>query len=117
MPRFNQRAGREVLDGHPRLPDWITQERVRLADLHAHEGGACGDSDLHTVCEEARCPNRAHCFSHGTATFLLMGDTCTRACGFCSIRSGRPLPLNPLEPEETAQRVAALGLRSPCSPR
>ena len=110
MPRFSQRAGREVLDGHPRLPEWITRERVRLADLHAMKAGL-RSSDLHTVCEEARCPNRAHCFSHGTATFLLMGDTCTRACGFCAITSGRPMPLNPLEPEETAQRVAALGLR------
>jgi lipoic acid synthetase len=110
MPRFNQRAGREVLDGHPRLPEWITRERVRLGELHAMKTGMRG-SDLHTVCEEARCPNRAHCFSHGTATFLLMGDTCTRACGFCSIRSGRPQGLNPLEPEETAQRVRALGLR------
>jgi lipoic acid synthetase len=68
-------------------------------------------SDLHTVCEEARCPNRAHCFSHGTATFLLMGETCTRACGFCSIRSGKPQALNPAEPEDIARRVAALGLR------
>jgi lipoic acid synthetase len=110
MPRFSQRAGREVLEGHPRLPEWITRERVRLGELHAMKAGL-RNSDLHTVCEEARCPNRAHCFSHGTATFLLMGDTCTRACGFCAIRSGRPLPLNPLEPEETAQRVAALGLR------
>lgn len=110
MPRFNQRAGREVLDGHPRLPEWITRERVRLGELHAMKADM-RSSDLHTVCEEARCPNRAHCFSHGTATFLLMGDTCTRACGFCSIHSGRPLALNPLEPEQTAQRVQALGLR------
>jgi lipoic acid synthetase len=110
MPRFSTRSGREVLEGHPRLPAWITQERVRLGDLHAMKAGM-RDSRLHTVCEEARCPNRAHCFSHGTATFLLMGDTCTRACGFCSIRSGRPAALNPHEPEETAQRVAALGLR------
>ena len=110
MPRFAQRAGREVLAGHPRLPEWITRERVRLGELHAMKVGL-RDADLHTVCEEARCPNRAHCFSHGTATFLLLGDTCTRACGFCAIRSGRPLPPNPLEPEETARRVAALGLR------
>jgi lipoic acid synthetase len=110
MPRFNKRAGREVLDGHPRLPEWITREKVRLGELHAMKVGLRG-AELHTVCEEARCPNRAHCFSHGTATFLLMGDTCTRACGFCAIASGRPMPLNPLEPEETAQRVAALGLR------
>jgi lipoic acid synthetase len=110
MPRFSKRAGREVLDGHPRLPEWITQERVRLGELHAMKVGL-RSSALHTVCEEARCPNRAHCFSHGTATFLLMGDTCTRACGFCSIQSGRPGALDPHEPEETAQRVAALGLR------
>jgi lipoic acid synthetase len=83
---------------------------VRLGDLHGMKTGL-RDAALHTVCEEARCPNRAHCFSHGTATFLLMGDTCTRACGFCAIRSGRPLPLDPLEPEQTARQVAALGLR------
>jgi len=110
MPRFAQRAGREVLAGHPRLPEWITRERVRLGELHAMKVGL-RDADLHTVCEEARCPNRAHCFSHGTATFLLLGDTCTRACGFCAIHSGRPQPPNPQEPEETARRVAALGLR------
>ena len=110
MPRFNKRAGREVLEGHPRLPEWIVQEPVRLGDLHRMKVGL-RSSELNTVCEEARCPNRTHCFSHGTATFLLMGDTCTRACGFCSIQSGKPLPLNPLEPEETAQRVLALGLR------
>jgi lipoic acid synthetase len=110
MPRFSRRAGREVLEGHLRLPEWITQERVRLSDLHGMKQGL-RIAGLHTVCEEARCPNRQHCFTHGTATFLLMGDTCTRACGFCSIKSGRPAPLNPQEPEETAARVAALGLK------
>jgi lipoic acid synthetase len=110
MPRFAKRSGREVLDGHPRLPDWIVQEKVKLADLHAMKKGM-RESTLHTVCEEARCPNRNHCFTHGTATFLLMGDTCTRACGFCSIQSGKPLPLDPHEPEETAQRVATLALK------
>ena len=110
MPRFSKRVGREVLEGHPRLPEWITQERVKLGDLHGMKKDL-RDSHLHTVCEEARCPNRAHCFTHGTATFLLMGDVCTRACGFCSIQSGRPKALNPQEPQETAERVAALNLR------
>jgi lipoic acid synthetase len=110
MPRFSKRAGREVLEGHPRLPDWITKERVKLGDLHGMKAGL-RDSHLHTVCEEARCPNRTHCFTHGTATFLLMGEVCTRACGFCSIQSGRPRLLDPHEPAETAARVAALGLR------
>ena len=110
MPRFSKRVGREVLEGHPRLPEWITKERVNLGDLHGMKKGL-RDSHLHTVCEEARCPNRAHCFTQGTATFLLMGDVCTRACGFCSIQSGKPGALNPHEPEETAGRVAALNLR------
>jgi lipoic acid synthetase len=110
VARFSKRAGREVLEGHPRLPSWITKERVRLSDLHALKADL-RSSDLHTVCEEARCPNRTHCFSHGSATFLLMGDVCTRACGFCSIQSGKPRTLNPHEPRDTAERVAAMGLR------
>lgn len=110
MPRFSKRAGREVLEGHLRLPEWILKDRVKLSELHGMKKGL-RESGLHTVCEEARCPNRTHCFSHGTATFLLMGDTCTRACGFCSIQSGKPLPLNPDEPEETAARVEQLGLK------
>ncbi|WP_306590747.1 lipoyl synthase [Geothrix sp. 21YS21S-4] len=110
MPRFSKRVGREVLEGHPRLPAWITKERVKLSDLHAMKKDL-RESHLHTVCEEARCPNRTHCFTQGTATFLLMGEVCTRACGFCSIRSGKPRELDPREPAETAERVAALGLR------
>lgn len=110
MARFSKRVGREVLDGHPRLPEWITRERVKLGDLHGMKKDL-RDSNLHTVCEEARCPNRTHCFTHGTATFLLMGEVCTRACGFCSIQSGKPRLLDPHEPQETAERVAALNLR------
>jgi len=110
MPRFSKRAGREVMEDHVRLPEWITRERVKLSELHGMKT-SLRQSGLHTVCEEARCPNRSHCFTHGTATFLLMGDTCTRACGFCAIQSGRPLPLNPHEPQETAARVAELGLK------
>lgn len=110
MARYSKRVGREVLEGHPRLPEWITKERVSLADLHAMKRDL-RDSHLHTVCEEARCPNRTHCFTNGTATFLLMGDVCTRACGFCSIQSGKPRSLDPREPQETAERVAAMELR------
>lgn len=110
MPRFSQQAGREALNGHLRLPEWIAKEKVNLGDLHAMKA-QLRESGLHTVCEEARCPNRAHCFKHGTATFLLMGDTCTRSCSFCSVKSGKPRPLNPQEPHETAERVASLGLK------
>ncbi len=110
MARFSKRVGREVLDGHPRLPEWLAKERVKLGDLHRMKADL-RDSHLHTVCEEARCPNRTHCFTQGTATFLLMGEVCTRACGFCSIQSGKPRGLDPREPQETAERVAAMGLR------
>ena len=65
---------------------------------------------LHTVCEEARCPNRGECFSRGTATFLLLGDVCTRACGFCDIANGRPAPPDPNEPARVRDAAARMGL-------
>jgi lipoic acid synthetase len=98
------------MNGHVRLPAWIAKERIKLSDLHNIKKGL-RESRLHTVCEEARCPNRAHCFQHGTATFLLMGSVCTRACGFCAIAHGAPPPLDQNEPRATAERVAAMGLR------
>ncbi len=110
MPRFPQRSGREVMEDHARLPPWIVQERQKLGELHRMKVGL-RQSGLHTVCEEARCPNRTHCFSHGTATFLLLGDTCTRACGFCAVQSGRPAAPDPGEPISTAEKAAALGLK------
>ncbi len=66
---------------------------------------------LHSVCEEARCPNRGHCFARGTATFLLLGDRCTRNCGFCAIGHGVPAPPDPEEPQAIARTVASLDLR------
>jgi lipoyl synthase len=65
---------------------------------------------LHTVCEEARCPNRGECFAAGTATFLLLGDVCTRACGFCDIATGRPRAVDPLEPARVRSAAEAMGL-------
>ena len=96
---------------HPaRLPEWIAGQRIKLADLHEMKRGLRAGG-LHTVCEEARCPNRAHCFGRGTATFLLMGEACTRDCGFCSIAHGKPLPPDPAEPGEVAAKVASLGIK------
>lgn len=68
------------------------------------------DRSLHTVCEEARCPNIGECFNSGTATFMILGDICTRACGFCAVTSGRPAAIDQLEPLRLAQSVEALGL-------
>jgi lipoic acid synthetase len=69
------------------------------------------DLDLHTVCEEARCPNMGECWEQGTATLMLLGDVCTRACGFCSVTTGRPVGLDTAEPERVAEAVARMGLR------
>ena len=69
------------------------------------------EGDLHTVCEEARCPNLQECFSHGTATFMIMGKDCTRACSFCAVGTARPGPLDPEEPASVARAAARLGLR------
>jgi lipoic acid synthetase len=66
---------------------------------------------LHTVCEEASCPNIGECFGHGTATFMIMGNLCTRRCPFCDVAHGRPLPLDPEEPENLARVIAAMNLR------
>lgn len=93
-----------------RAPEWIREKALRLSDLHEVKRTMRARA-LHTVCEEAKCPNRSECFSRGTATFLLMGDVCTRACGFCDIANGAPRPLDPGEPRRVADAVRALGLR------
>jgi lipoic acid synthetase len=93
-----------------RAPEWIREKRMRLADLHEIKR-VMRSRALHTVCEEARCPNRGECFSRGTATFLLLGDICTRACGFCDIANGRPLPVDPFEPARVAAAASAMSLR------
>ncbi len=96
----------EVGAGHPswlvrRLPD---EEKVRPVEH------LVSDLGLHTVCQEAHCPNRHECFARGTSTFLVMGDICTRACRYCAVRKGRPLPLDADEPARVARAVARMGL-------
>ncbi|HEY6146116.1 MAG TPA: lipoyl synthase [Thermoanaerobaculia bacterium] len=92
-----------------RAPEWIREKKIRLSQLHAVKG-VMRRNALNTVCEEARCPNRGECFSIGTATFLLMGDVCTRACGFCDIATGRPRVLDPFEPQRVAAAAGEMGL-------
>ena len=92
------------------LPEWIRTRKLRLGELHEikrtmRRGG------LHTVCEEARCPNRSECFSHGTATFLINGRICTRNCQYCSIAHGKPRPVDPREPDELVEAARSMGLR------
>jgi lipoic acid synthetase len=92
-----------------RPPEWIRVKRLRLEELHGTKSVLRG-SRLSTVCEEARCPNRGECFSRGTATFLLLGDVCTRACGFCDIANGKPRAVDPLEPLRVAGTVREMKL-------
>ena len=94
-----------------RMPPWIRQ---KLTDQnHAHyalTADAVRTNALHTVCEEARCPNRGECWSRGTATFMLLGDVCTRACGFCAVKTGRPGSYDRDEPRRIADAVMGMGL-------
>ncbi len=94
----------------PLLPDWILAkgQKRRLAEPLRQELTRRG---IHTVCQSARCPNIGECFSRGTATFLLLGETCTRRCGFCAIKTGRGEPVDPFEPIKVATMVQQLRLR------
>lgn len=103
-------ANAEPAPRQRRLPPWLKRPLPRsrgqkpLDDLLDHQR-------LHTVCEEANCPNKAQCFTHGTATFMILGDTCTRRCQFCSVKSGRPPnPPDPDEPRRLAETAAAMKL-------
>jgi len=105
------RINPEKMDTTPlRRPSWI---RVRAPSGQTYEWlqSLMRKKALHTVCEEAGCPNMGECWGNGTATFLLMGDICTRTCGFCDIQHGRPEPLDWQEPERVAQAVKAMELK------
>src|SRR5512143_2057905 len=93
-----------------RRPEWLKAKipggeqytRLRsIVDTHA----------LHTVCQEARCPNMGECWNGGTATFMILGDVCTRSCGFCAVKTGKPIELDADEPRRVAEAVKLLGLR------
>ena len=93
-----------------RLPEWLkvrmpgSQGYLRVQEL-------LREAELHTVCEEARCPNIGECWERKSATFMILGDVCTRACRYCAVTSGKPGPLDPLEPVRLARTVERLGLR------
>ncbi len=93
-----------------RIPEWLTIKVPRAKDIGHVESLMRGER-LVTVCEEARCPNLGECWSKGTATFMVMGDTCTRSCRFCAVKTGRGLPLDPDEPRRVALAAKELGLK------
>jgi lipoyl synthase len=96
----------------PRLPEWLRKPERHAQSDHDLKV-MLRNRGLHTVCEEARCPNRNECFARGAATFMILGDVCSRSCGFCAVKTGRGLAMELLadEPEQVAEAAAQLGLR------
>lgn len=93
------------------MPPWLRPSLGKASDISTVQR-IIKTRQIHTICEEGRCPNRGECYSQKTATFLLMGPTCTRACAFCQVDKGHsPMALDPLEPQKVAEAVALLGLR------
>lgn len=94
-------------------PSWIRAKLPKAKDIHriAELKSILRENKLHTVCEEASCPNLGECFGHGTATFMIMGDICTRKCPFCDVTHGRPKPLDANEPMHMAKTIQAMQLR------
>src|SRR5713101_5117897 len=94
-----------------RLPEWIREKRLNLQQLHDVKS-LLREKSLHSVCESLACPNRTECFSRGTATFMILGDVCTRSCGFCNVTTGRPYaPPSAEEPRSVAEAARRMGLR------
>jgi lipoic acid synthetase len=105
-----QVLGDEVQPFRGRKPPWFKVPAPggeRYRELHQ----LIRAENLHTVCQEAACPNVGECWSRGTATFMILGDTCTRRCGFCNVKTGKPTWNDPLEPARVARSVARMGLR------
>ncbi len=93
-----------------RRPDWL-KVRLPQGDGYSRIRALVEEHRLHTVCESARCPNLGECWSAGTATFMILGDICTRSCGFCAVHTGRPQGLDLDEPERLARAIRTLGVR------
>ena len=106
-------AGRQLLEVRPRLPEWARKSRTHFQSLNRLKTGLRA-RNLHTVCESARCPNIHECFHRGSATFMILGDRCTRGCGFCAVPklTRRHDPgLDPAEPANVARMAAEMALR------
>jgi lipoic acid synthetase len=98
------------LKARPRLPEWL---RIKLptSESFAQTRNLLGELKLHTVCESAKCPNHWECWAKGTATFMIAGDRCTRACGFCAVATAKPLPLEADEPLRVAEATRRMKLK------
>ncbi|MGL6385155.1 lipoyl synthase [Aeromonas caviae] len=105
--KFMPDPNEEVL----RKPEWMRIKLPPSSQKIEHIKSTLRKNKLHSVCEEASCPNLAECFNHGTATFMIMGAICTRRCPFCDVAHGRPLPLDPEEPKKLALTIKEMGLK------
>jgi len=93
----------------PRKPDWL-KIKINSTENFAFVKKIVSDNHLHTICSSGKCPNQCECWSRGTATFMIMGDICTRTCAFCATKSGKPLPLDSFEPTKVAESVLLMKL-------
>ena len=98
------------LKPRPRLPEWL-RFNLPTSDTFSHTRSLLDELKLHTVCESAKCPNHWECWSKGTATFMIAGDRCTRACGFCAVSTAKPLALEADEPLRVAEATRRMRLR------
>ena len=105
--KFMPDPNEEVL----RKPEWMRIKLPPSSQKIEHIKSTLRKNKLHSVCEEASCPNLAECFNHGTATFMIMGAICTRRCPFCDVAHGRPLPLDPEEPKKLALTIKEMNLK------
>src|ERR1700744_3975497 len=99
----------EVIRPREPKPEWL-KVRAPGSENYLRLKGVMKELKLHTVCEEARCPNIGECWHHGTATFMILGDVCTRACAYCAVSHGRPAPLDDQEPVRVASAIETLDL-------
>lgn len=110
LPILNSPERDPIVPGRDRKPSWLKVD-LPTGETYSHLKKMMRAKSLHTVCEEAKCPNIAECWGAGTATFMIMGDTCTRSCGFCNVKTGRPMELDPEEPTSVAISIRQMGVR------
>ena len=104
----NQSSAQQMRVG--RKPDWL-RAKVPGGERYLKLKSLINEHQLHTVCQEASCPNMGECWDRGTATIMILGDTCTRSCGFCNVKTGKPMPVDDDEPRRVAEALAQIGLK------
>src|SRR6187397_2914736 len=91
-------------------PDWL-RVKLPIGQNYTNVRGIVSEHKLHTICQSGNCPNMGECWGAGTATFMILGNICTRSCGFCSVATGKPEPVDPFEPLRVAKSVKLMGIK------